>query len=101
MSSRPFSERRHFQAHNIETVVKILPKSSLADRLLQILVRRRDEPDVHLDRSRAADAFKFAFLQHAQQFHLERRREFTDLIKKHRAAIGDFQPPFLLRRARR
>jgi hypothetical protein len=35
-------------------------------------------------------------LQHAQEFDLQGRRQLANLIEKHSAAIGYFEPPFLL-----
>ena len=39
---------------------------------------------------------EFALLQHPQQLDLKRRSEFPDLIQKHHAAIGDFEPALFL-----
>src|SRR5258705_6464664 len=75
----------------------MLPKSAIGNAVFQVLVGGGYQADVELDGPRAGDAFKLALLQDAQQLHLKRGREFTDFIKKDRAAVGYFQSPLLLR----
>ena len=43
---------------------------------------------------RAAERFKFAFLQHAQQFGLQVEWQFADFIEKDRAAVGEGEAAF-------
>jgi hypothetical protein len=54
----------------------------------QILVARRHDPDVGLDRGTAADGGVFALLQHAQQPCLRFHRHVADFVEKQRAAFG-------------
>ena len=68
----------------------------MSNRLFEIFVRRGNYPDVYLNRARAAHALELVLLQHAQQFDLQRGRELADLIEKNCAAVGNFQPAFLL-----
>ena len=45
----------------------------------------------------SADAFQFAFLQHAQQLGLERGGDLADLVEEYRAAFGLFEASLALR----
>ncbi|MOA31064.1 hypothetical protein D3C78_1522000 [compost metagenome] len=38
-----------------------------------------------------AHRFVFLFLEHAQQFALQRQRHVTDLVEEQRTALGDLQ----------
>ena len=40
---------------------------------------------------------ELVLLQHAQQFHLQRRSQFPDLVEKHDAALGYLEPALFLR----
>ena len=101
MSSRALAQRRHHQRHYVQAVVEILAKCPGFYRCCQILVGGGDQANVHRDGTRAAQALELPLLQHAQQLDLQRRRQLPNLIQKHHAAIGHFQPAFLLSRRRR
>ena len=92
----PFAQRRHGQPHHRQPVIQILPEFARAHGLIQIAIRRRDQPHIDLDGMRPAHSLKFALLQNAQQLHLQRRSQFSNLVQKHHAAIGNFQPAFFL-----
>src|SRR5690606_30663676 len=81
------AQRRKHQRHHIDAIIQIGAEFLLDDRLFQILVGRGDKTDIHLDGAAAADPFELAFLEHAQQLGLERRRQFADLVEKQRPAI--------------
>ena len=49
----------------------------------------------------AADAGKFAVLQHTQQPHLRLQRHLADLVQKKRAAVRLFESALTLRCVRR
>ena len=82
---------------NIQPVVKVLAEVSFRHRFLQILVRSRNQPYIGANRGRAAQAFEFLFLQHAQQFHLRGEIHIADLIQKQRAAFRQLKAAFLER----
>jgi len=42
--------------------------------------------------ARFADPLELTFLQHAQQLALQRQRNFADLVKEQRAAVGQLKP---------
>ncbi len=56
----------------------------------EVPVRSSDDPPVDFSRSRGTDTLNFLVL-HAEQLRLRCRRQFPDLIQKHRAAIGVFE----------
>src|SRR5205085_8868500 len=61
---------------------------SLLDLLLEVLVRRRDDADVHFHGARRAEALDFAFLEHAQDLGLRLRAHVADLVEEDRAAVA-------------
>src|SRR5204862_5971291 len=70
-----------------QTEKQILPEPPFFDFLLEIAIARGNQADVYGQSARAADAFKLALLQHAQQFHLNCRTQVANFIEKQRAAI--------------
>jgi hypothetical protein len=58
----PFAKRRYLNRHDVEPVYQVLPESALGDLQLQILVRRRQDSHIHLDRLRATDSSDHALL---------------------------------------
>ena len=45
----PLPERRQEDGDDLEPVVEVLPEATVLHREVQIPVRRRDDPDVHLE----------------------------------------------------
>ena len=45
---QPLAQRRHLDRHDVQPVEQILPEPALRDLPLEILVGRREHPDVHL-----------------------------------------------------
>src|SRR5215210_4469010 len=80
-------QRRHRDLHNIEPVKEVVSKLALRDQFFEVLVRRRDEPHVRLDRLVSADALKHAGIKRPKDFDLSARVDLADLIKKKRPAI--------------
>jgi hypothetical protein len=50
--------------------------------LRQVRVRRCDQPDVGMERVRAAEPLELALLQDSQQFRLQLERRFANLIEE-------------------
>ena len=90
------TQRGHGQPHDRQPVIQILAELPGANGFVQVAIRGRDQPDVDLDSMRPTHPFKFALLQHAQQLHLQRRGQLSDLVQKYHAAIGNLQASFLL-----
>src|SRR5262249_20090767 len=87
----PFAQRREFDRENVEPIIKITAKGAVRDSRLQITIRRRDHADISVQNFRAADAFKLAFLQNAQQRNLCLSGQIPYFIEKNRAAFGQFE----------
>src|SRR3546814_8824623 len=54
-------------------------------------MRRRNDPDIGLDRRAPADGRIFALLQHAQEPRLGIERHISDFVEEQRAAFGLFE----------
>src|SRR5690606_28309460 len=85
------AQRRHRDLDHLEAVVEVMPKPAGCNGGLQVAIGRGNEPDIHLDRLCAADTLELAFLQHAEELHLKRRRDIADLIQEERAPIGQLE----------
>jgi hypothetical protein len=69
----------------------------LIHHLCQIPIRCGNEPNVHLVSPGAPQALKLLFLQHAQEFGLQRRWNITHLIEEECAFVGELETANLLR----
>ena len=87
----PLAQRRHEYRDHAQTKVQIFAKASTADLGLQVLVRRREHPDVDLDPRRTADGLERLLLQDAQHLGLRLDAHVADLVEKQRAAVGDLE----------
>ena len=59
---------------------------------MQILVGRRDDPDVDLDRPRRADPVDLAVFDRAEQTLLSAHRERGEFVEEQRALVGFLEP---------
>ena len=82
------AQRRQHHRHHADAVIEVGAKFVLGDRIFEVPVGRRHQPDIDLDGLVAADALELALLQDAQQLGLERRRDLADLVEEQRAAVG-------------
>ena len=48
-------QRRKYNRHNIEAMIKVFTKATLFDRSIQVAICRCHDPYVNMDRSDAAD----------------------------------------------
>jgi sulfide:quinone oxidoreductase len=71
---------------------QVLAEQALADALVEILMRRRDDPHAGLLRRVTADAVILAVGEHAQEPHLEVGRHVADFVEEQRAALGLLEP---------
>src|SRR5207237_2623841 len=67
-------QRGELEARDVQPVVEVLAEALLGDGLEQVLIRRRDDPDIDLDRLVLADASHLALLADAQELCLEADR---------------------------
>src|SRR5262249_36232366 len=86
-----FTQRRHFNRKDIETIEQIAPESSGSDGSRQVTISGCNHPHVRPNRFRSTDTFVFTLLQHTQQRMLSIRGKIANLIEKDRAAFGDFE----------
>src|SRR5579863_2799046 len=86
----------HLQFDHGQPVVQIAAESSCPHGLVQVAVGSGNQSDVDFNRPRSAHPLELALLQHTQQLHLKRRRQFSNLVEEHHAAVGHFQPAFFL-----
>jgi hypothetical protein len=90
MSSR--RDREH-----VQPVEQVLAELSGGHPLLQVLVGGRDDPCVHRDRARAAEALDRPLLEHAQQLGLHLGGQVPDLVEEDRRVIGQLETADLAR----
>ena len=79
------------QRKDIETVIQILAKGSVAHAFEQIAIGRGDDAHVALDRGVSADALELALLKHAQKLDLHFGRDLTDFVEEDRAAVRQLE----------
>jgi hypothetical protein len=64
--SSAVAQRRNVDRDNVQPEVEVLAECAVANALLEILVRRREDSHVDADRLRAADTLQFALLEREQ-----------------------------------
>ena len=88
-----FLQRRQLDRIHAQAVVQVGAERALGDRGLEVAMRRRNHADIDRLRARRPDALELAFLQHAQELHLDVRRQIADLVQEDRAAVGQLEAP--------
>src|SRR5712691_1044214 len=83
--------------HHSQSKIKVFTKFSLDNGLLKIGVGRGDDPRINLDFLTATDALKALLLKKTKELNLNRRREFSDFIKKESSLGGVLEQSFALR----
>ena len=91
MSPGRSRKRRQMNGDNVQAVIQVLAKAALSDPLEQVAVGGRDEPHIHTNRFRTAQALEFTLLQDPQQFRLQFERKVADLIEKQSTALSLFE----------
>src|SRR6185295_18369618 len=87
------SERRQGDGNHSETVVQILTESTLAHGRPKIHIGRGQDSRIHRDFFPASQPDDPLILKEAQQFHLQWRRQFSDLVEKENSTLRRFDPP--------
>src|SRR5690606_32662368 len=87
---------RQVQRDDVEPVVEVAPEGAAANLLLEVAVRRGDDPDVDRDRLGGAYGNDLALLEGAEELHLRRRGHLTDLVQEEGAGAGGDEQPFLV-----
>src|ERR1700690_1714317 len=65
------------------------------DQLFDVLVGGGDTPEVHVDRTRAANTGDFVLLEHSQKIALRFQADISDFIQEDRATVGDLKTTLL------
>ena len=81
-------QRGNRDRKDVQAVEQILAKPAALDQIDEILVGRRDQPEIDLDRPSRADRVDLPVLQGAQQLHLGLEGQFADFVEEQRAAVG-------------
>src|ERR1700730_2155057 len=76
----PFAKRRNLNWENIQAVKEVFAELTVANHALQIAVRCGNQTNVYTNRFRTSQAFKFAFLQSAQQLWLQLETNIANFI---------------------
>ena len=93
---RTLAQRRHADRNHCQAVIQIVAKRAVRDHLLEVPVGRRDDANVHLNRTGLADLVDLALLQHPKDLHLKQHRQLADLVEKDGSAVGGFELPALV-----
>src|SRR5207248_2025720 len=91
-----FSQRRHVNGKNLETIKQIAPQLPRVDGLLRRCVACGEHAYVDFDRLVGSDAGQHACFQHAQKFDLQVDRHLDDFIEKQRAAMRALEEAAML-----
>src|SRR5204863_9348241 len=87
---------RHADRDDAQTKIEIFAEIAFLDLRFEVLVRRRDHPDVHLDRARRPQALDFTFLEHAKHLGLRLRAHVAHFVEEDRPAVGLLELAYLL-----
>ena len=82
------AKRRQRHDETPEPTEKVLAEHASPNEIAQILVRRRDQPEVDLDRFRRPERCDLLLLQRAENGRLCGEWEITDLVQEKRPAVG-------------
>src|SRR5262249_37489186 len=85
--------------HHAKPVIQILPEPAVADGLLEVDVRRRQNPGIDGDCLLSTQTMDFMILQKPQQFDLQTKRYVSNLIQEQRAALCAFNTSLALLRS--
>jgi hypothetical protein len=76
---------------DVQPEPQVFAELAVLDGAPQILVRGRDDADVHGDGFLTSQPFDHAALQRAQQLGLGLRAEIADLVQEQRTPIGELE----------
>ncbi len=81
-------ERRHIYRDDVQPEVEVFAEPVGLYFRFEVLVRGRDDPDVHPHRDISADAVELVFLKNAEHFRLSVEVHVADLVKKDGSLVG-------------
>ena len=89
----PFSKRRNRDLNDRKPIKQIAPKRSFGDHLLEIAVRRRDDPDIDSTWPVLPDAIDLSSLKCPQDLRLQCEGYLSDFVQKERTAVRSLEFP--------
>src|SRR5262249_16614190 len=81
---------------HVKTVEQILPKETLSNMILKLTVGRSQGPNIGASGFVFANTFEFLVFEKTQEFCLQGRSDFPNLIKKERASLCRLDPSGLI-----
>jgi hypothetical protein len=91
------SQWRQLDRKDIQAKVEVTAKFAISHHPRQIAMGRSYKPHIYLVSPAASQAFEFLFLQYAEKFWLQRRRNIADFVKEQGTFIGQLEAAKLLR----
>ena len=88
----PLPQRRDEDREDVEPVEQVFAERARGNGILEVLVGRRDQPHVDLDRLDAAEPLELMFLEDPQQLHLDPEIDVADLVEEERPAVRALEP---------
>src|SRR6185295_3956016 len=76
---------------DVEAIEQIFAEAALRDFFPQVLLGRTDQADIDINSVVPTNTLKLPLLEHPQEFHLDDRRDFTDLVQKQSASMRQFK----------
>ena len=77
--------------HDVEPVIQVFAKGAFADSFEEVLVGRRQDPDVHGHGPVASHFGYFAVIHGLEQLGLDIQADIADFIKKNGPGMGQFE----------
>src|ERR1035438_3644262 len=92
---RAFAQRWYVNGKHVKTVKQIFPERAVLHLFGQISMSCGDDPNIYLDRLRAAETLKLAILHNTQQFCLQFERQLPNFIEKEGGIVCQFKSTHL------
>jgi GTPase len=90
------SQRRQLHRKDIQAKVEVTAELAIFHHPRQIAMGSSHEPHIYLVSATASQTFEFLFLQYAQQFGLQCRRNVPDFVKEQSTLICQLEAAKLL-----
>src|SRR3984893_16356411 len=91
-----FAQGRHIDRQDIDPIVEVVTKTSIANHRAQIAIRGCNHTNIDGNLVSSAYTANSPFLQSAQKLCLHADVKLGNLVEKERAAIGNFEQSFLV-----
>ena len=89
-------QRRQLDRDDVDSIVEVVPEAPVFDGLLEIHVRRGNQPEGRLDWPVTANPLDLALLDRAQQLRLQIQSQVANFVEEERAAVGPLELADLL-----